>query len=343
MAHTFDPGAAASKDSGVFGLPHSVDEARVVLIPVPFEATCSYGGGTSDGPGAVLSASRQVDLYDVETGRPYEAGIAMLSEPVEVRAWNDEAKRAAEPVIEAGGVLTTDALKAAAAKVNALSEKMNAWVHQTAKTHLARGKLVGLVGGDHSVSYGSILAHAERYPQLGVLHVDAHADLRLAFEGFTWSHASIMRNVVDRIPGVVNLVQVGLRDMSEEEADVASRSDARIIQHYDSALAGALHDGIPWRTIVERIISPLPEHVYISFDIDGLDPALCPGTGTPVPGGLSFREALTLFRVLARSGRKIVGFDLTEVAPGPDGDEWDANVGARVLYKMIGWALRTQR
>jgi len=343
MTTKFDPGAAAAPGSGIFGLPHNAADAAVVLVPVPFEATCSYGGGTSNGPQAILDASRQVDLFDTETGRPYQAGIHMLPMPQDVLHWNHTARELAEPIIAAGGEVDSDpALLRARDNVNVLCDKMNGYVRTNVRAHLQQGKIVGCVGGDHSISFGSVEAYAEKYPGLGVLHVDAHADLRDAYEGFTWSHASIMRNVVDHLPGVARLVQVGIRDLSEEEHDVAQSSGGRIRLHTDVEMAASLGEGHAWSNLVQRILEPLPQHVYISFDIDGFDPALCPHTGTPVPGGLSWHQALTLIRILARSGRKIVGFDLTEVAPGPQGDEWDANVGARLLYKMVGWALKTR-
>jgi agmatinase len=344
MATHFDPGAAASPDSGIFGLPHSPDEALVVLVPVPFEATTSYGGGTSEGPGAVLHASRQVDLFDVETGRPYERGIALLPESENLRTWNTRAKERAQLVIEAGGVHADQPeLRAAAAEVNQLSEKMNDFVYRTTKQWLDKGKHVGAIGGDHSISFGSIQAHAEKYPGLGVLHLDAHADLRNAYEGFTWSHASIMYNVVQRLPGVKSLVQVAIRDMSEEEHQLIELSNGRIHAYFDATLQQRQFDGVPWNRLVDELVSHLPQHVYLSFDIDGLDPVLCPHTGTPVPGGLSFPQTNALIAGVVRSGRTIVGFDLTEVAPDPEGGEWDGNVGARLLYKMIGWMLKSQR
>jgi agmatinase len=336
MAH-FDPNAAAADGSGVYGLPHSPDEAKVVLIPVPFEATTSYGGGTVDGPRAILEASKQVDLYDRETGRPYEAGIAMLEEPSVLRALNEKARALAQPIIDAGGGDPEGTL----AEVNRLCEEMNRWVESQTRDWLGKGKRVGVVGGDHSTPFGAIAAHAERYPGMGVLHLDAHADLRRAYEGFTWSHASIMFNVAERLPNVGRLVQVGIRDFCEEEQEVIDGSGGRIVTHYDADLAARRFEGEPWARQVERIVSALPKQVYLSFDIDGLDPTLCPHTGTPVPGGLSFQEACALIAGVVRSGREIVGFDLNEVAPSPDGGEWDGNVGARLLYKMIGWTLKS--
>ena len=341
--HTFDPNAASPADSGVYGLPHTPDAAGVVLLPVPFEATTSYGTGTAAGPSAILAASRQVDLYDVETGRPYEAGIAMLAESAAVQAWNAEARPLAEKIIAAAGHVSGDrALQDARQRVDALCARVNDFVHAEAARELGRGKLVGTVGGDHAVAFGAIAAHAERFPGLGILHVDAHADLRQEYEGFAWSHASIMENVMRRLPGVARLVQVGIRDLCEEERDRIDASHGRIRTYYDAELARERCRGVPWGQQVERIVADLPEVVYVSFDIDGLDPTLCPHTGTPVPGGLSFNAASQLLGSVARSGRRIVGFDLVEVAPGPH-DDWDGNVGARILYKLIGWALQSRR
>ena len=312
---TFDPNAAASLDSGIFGLDDTPETAKVVLVPVPFEATTSYGGGTSQGPAAILRASRQVDLFDLETGKPYEAGIAMLPEP----GFPKPAGR--DP-----------------ASVNPVSRQVNAWVHKTCAHWLSRGKIVGTVGGDHSISFGAISAHAEKFPHLGVLHFDAHADLRHQYEGFEHSHASIMDNVV-RETRIERLVQVGIRDLCEEEHQRIASSGGRIVAFYDAELAEARFAGETWAAQCARIVAKLPKLVYVSFDIDGLDPALCPHTGTKVPGGLSFQMATSLLGAVVKSGRQLVGFDLTEVAPAPDGSEWDENVGARILYKLIGWSV----
>jgi agmatinase len=339
----FDPGAPARGD-GIYGLPHGPDDARIVIIPVPWEPTTSYGRGTVRGPSSILHGSRQVDLFDAQTGRPYEAGIALLPVDPEIVLWNAEACAASEPVIAAGGEVAGDPdLEARLARVNELSSKLNERVGAIARAWLDKGKIVGLIGGDHSTPFGAIAAHAERYPGLGVLHLDAHADLRDAYEGFTDSHASIIFNVARRLPAVARIVQVGIRDFSEEEHDVIRGSAGRIVTLFDHDLARRSFEGEPFGKIVRAVVEELPEHVYLSFDIDGLDPALCPHTGTPVPGGLGFQQAAALVAYVQESGRKIVGFDLCEVAPGPDGEEWNGNVGARLLYKMIGFTLLSQR
>lgn len=336
----FDPNAAAAPDSGIFGLPHDSDAARVVLIPVPFEATTSYGGGTSEGPQAILAASHQVDLFDINVGRPYEAGIHMLAEDLDILEWNGVGKVRAQGIITSGGVNPDiPDLVAAAEEVNALGAQLNERVEAIAEAWLSKNKIVGVVGGDHATPFGAIKAHARHFPGLGVLHFDAHADLREAYEGFTWSHASIMFNVMERIPEVARLVQVGIRDFCEDELDYIQGSDGRIVTYFDAQLKTRTLEGIPFSKSAEAIAESLPRDVYVSFDIDGLDPTLCPHTGTPVPGGLQLAEAVAILDAVVASGRRIVGFDLNEVSPGPEGDEWDANVGARVLYKLIGYTL----
>jgi len=337
---SFDPNAASPADSGIFGLSDSPEEAGVVLIPVPWDATTSYRAGTHDGPAAILAASRQVDLFDIETGRPYLAKIALLEESAEIRAWNRDARADAEAVIAEGGrVEPWSALAEKLARVNARSEKVNEVVYATARAWLDRKKIVGLVGGDHSTPFGTLRAHAEAYPGLGILHIDAHADLRHAYEGFRYSHASIMECVTREIPGVSRLVQVGIRDFCEEEHDRIAASAGKIRTFYDVELAASRRRGRLDEHFA-RLVAELPEDVYVSFDIDGLDPVLCPNTGTPVPGGLSFHEASALLGAVVAANKRIVGFDLNEVAPSPDPrDQWDGNVGARVLYKLIGWTL----
>ncbi|MEO8035158.1 MAG: agmatinase family protein [Acidobacteriota bacterium] len=336
---TFDPDAASGADSGIYGLPFSPDDSRVVVIPVPFEATTSYGGGTSGGPAAVLEASRQVDLFDRETGKPYAAGIAMLEIPKKIVRWNRDAKALARPVIARGGAVDRKT-RSAVAKVNAISESVNEWVYRQTLALLVQKKMAVVLGGDHSVPFGAIRAYADHYPGMGILHLDAHADLRDAYEGFVWSHASIFHNVMTRLPRVSRLVQVGVRDFGQAEGRMIETSNGRIVTYFDSDVSRKKDEGVPFASIADEIVGKLPPDIYLSWDIDGLDPTLCPGTGTPVPGGLSWNEAIALLRAIHRAGKRIVGLDLCEVSPGHT--EWDASVGARLLYKMIGFALLTQ-
>lgn len=338
---TFDPDAAAQPGSGIFGLTSGEEDSIVVLVPVPFDATTSYRRGAALGPAQIYEASKQVDLFDRETGRPYLQGIFYREPFAEIASWNEEACSAADPIIEAGGNIAGDTqLQSQLTRVNQLSERVNDYVYEATRELLTQGKLIGILGGDHSVPFGAICAHAQYDRGIGILHIDAHADLREAFEGFTYSHASIMHNVITRIDGIAKVVQVGVRDFGEREVDFIRSSGGLVSTYFDVDLFHAKFEGTTWKQLAARIVSELPQRVYISFDIDGLDPSFCPGTGTPVPGGLHFHEASYLIGEVVRTGRQIVGFDLNEVAPGPDNNEWNAIVGARLLYKMIGWSLQ---
>ena len=342
----FDANAAAPSDSGIFGLPYSIKEAELVLLPVPWEVTTSYGRGTANGPRAIAQASKQIDLFDMELGNFFEAGIAMLEESQDIQKWNQEASQLAQKIIAAGGVDSNPTLQNVAAEVNKYSAKLNEYVYTTTKNLLAQGKRVGLIGGDHSTPFGAIQAFLEKYPAIGILHFDAHADLRAAFEGFEYSHASIMHNVMEKT-ALKKLVQVGIRDFCEEEFNYIKNNKERVTAFFDATLSEQKLNGRYWSAICTDIIQCLPQEVYISFDIDGLNPRFCPHTGTPVPGGLDLREALYLIQQVVQSGRTVIGFDLNEVSPGNSAlsdtadpaAEWDANVGARLLYKLCGWTL----
>ncbi len=344
MSHVaFDPDAAAAPGAGVFGLPFDESASRIVLLPVAFDATTSYRPGTAGGPSAIFEASMQVDLFDSRFGRVYEQGIWMKEEDARVAAWNQEASELARPIVEAGGLGN---FGGPLSKINAICRSLNEFVYEQTKAVLKAGKVPGLIGGEHSTPFGAIRACAEATAGLGVLHVDAHMDLRDAFEGFEWSHASIMHNALTKLPAVKRLVQVGIRDFCEEESERISNSRGRIVTVYDREWSRARLAGSGLVDFERLKLAELPHNVYVSFDIDGLDPSLCPNTGTPVPGGLRWDEVNLWLEELARSGKRVVGLDLNEVNPGSaadDEDSWDAMVGARLLYKLIGVALMTRR
>lgn len=320
-------------DAGLFGASLSSDLAQIALVPVPFEATTSYGGGTSAAPEAILQASHQLDLFDKAWGNPFLSGISMIPSDQEILALSRSGKALAQEVIkswEKSGHPKEDAL----AKVNEYSKQVNDIVYKQCKSLLAQGKIVGILGGDHSCPYGLLKALSEQSANFGILHVDAHHDLREAYEGFEHSHASIMHNAMMDFP-IKSLLSIGIRDFSEQEYRLAT-TNKRIRTLYDIDLAQLQTSGESLNKIFTDALSFLPDEIYISFDIDGLEPHLCPHTGTPVPGGLRFQEAMILLELAVSLGKKIIGFDLCEVCPGDD--EWDANVGARVLYKLCGAA-----
>jgi len=336
-----EQGLPPGADAGFLGADLSADAAALVLLPVPWEATTSYGGGTSRAPQAIIRASHQLDLEDSFFDRPYRAGIAYLETEPLIEKLNEDAKPVARGVIESleQGQEAAEEL----ALVNQASARVNELVYKAAQQQLARGKHLGLVGGDHSSPEGLLRALAEHSAEpFAILHFDAHHDLRRTYEGFTHSHASIFYNVLQGISTVSKLVQVAIRDYSRGEKDYARQQGERCRVFYSNELFRMKAAGEPLQVITDTILATLPRRVYVSFDIDALDPPYCPSTGTPVPGGLDFDEACYMLEQLAASGREIIGFDLCEVSPAEDGNEWDANVGARLLYKLCGALLHSQ-
>ncbi len=333
----------------LFGVPQDRENSKIIIMPVPWEVTTSYGGGTSQGPDAILRASPQIDLYDIEVGEAYKYGYFLdAADPMDISE-NTRLKKIATDVIaqwDENGEISAQAQKLVD-QVNAGTTAMVERVRQRTRAILAAGKIPALIGGDHSTPLGLIQTLCEAHQnqpggQIGVLHMDAHADLREAYHGFVHSHASIMRNVMELPIPPAKLVQVGIRDFCREEYDFIQSSEGRIRTFFDREMKTQLLAGENWDHICRSIVAELPEKVYLSFDIDGLSPEFCPHTGTPVPGGLSFDQAMHLLRTVGQSGKTIVGFDLNEVAPDPESDsEWDGNVGSRMLFKMCGWTIRT--
>jgi len=340
MMENFDPNGLGVKGN-LFGLPITPDEAELIIIPVPWEVTVSYREGTAQAPKAILQASLQIDLFHHEIKEAWKSSVAMLTLADDLLNESNQQRQLAKTHIESleagkdaesGKVVTT--------KINEASENLNIYVKKLSSRYLNERKLVGLVGGDHSTPLGLLRALAEKYDRFGILQFDAHADLRKAYEGFTYSHGSIMFNAL-KLPAVNRLVQVGIRDYCQEELNVIDRSMGRVKTFYDVDLKSAMYQGKSWHSICQEIVKELPPLVYISFDIDALDPKLCPNTGTPVPGGMEFSEAVYLIGAVVKSGRKIIGFDLCEVAPGAN--EWDANVGARILWELSQWTVASQK
>jgi agmatinase len=332
----FNPNDVASAGNNIFGLPFSEKNSKLVLMPVPWEVTVSYSSGTAKGPKAIFDASMQVDLYDAIMPNAWQKGIFMLDENKALAKKSKAHRGLVEQYIDdlQNGKTNENTTK----KVNAVCVEMINEVEKTTSKLLDENKLVGLVGGDHSTPLGFLTALAKRHKEFGILQIDAHCDLRNAYEGFSFSHASIMYNAL-QIPNISKLVQVGIRDYCEEEFNFIQTNKKRVYTFFDKNIKHELYEGKSWKSICEKMVDALPEKVYISFDIDGLDPKLCPNTGTPVAGGLEFEQAVYLMETIIVKKKKIIGFDLNEVAPGKD--EWDANVGARMLFKMCHLILKS--
>lgn len=271
------------------------ERARAVVIPFGIEASVSYGGGTGAGPSAILAASHQLELYDEELRREayLDYGIAAIREPV-----------IAEP------------LEAALSQLSGIVEQV-----------LEEGRFPLVLGGEHSLTAGAINPFAARYKDLVVLQFDAHADLRDGYLGEKYSHAAAMRRVLDHPH--VELVSVGIRAISKEEADFADAHSDRVHIYWGKDQA---------RWDIEAIAAHLRGRpIYVSFDIDGLDGAVMPATGTPTPGGLSYLQALAILKRAAEVGT-IVGADVVELAPIPDFHIYDYTAAA-LTYKILNYAL----
>lgn len=332
----FDHNDAANPNNNIFGLPFSEEDADLIILPVPWEVTVSYKAGTARAPEHIFKASLQVELYDNDTNNAWRRGIYMRDTDRKVLLKSDYLRKEAELYInyiaQDENVNDNKFMCKTLKEVNEGGLFMNNWVYEQTKELLGKGKLVGLLGGDHSTPLGYYKAIAEKYGDFGILQFDAHLDLRQSYEGFKYSHASIMYNALNEIPKLKKLVQVGIRDYGDNELQIVADSESRIISFFDKDLKNRQFEGENWQTIADEIVEHLPQLVFISFDVDGLDPKLCPNTGTPVMGGLESEQAFYILRKIITSGRRFIGFDLVEV--GISSKEWDENVGARLLYKL---------
>lgn len=275
------------------------DTSEILIVSAPYEHSVSYGAGTASGPAAALESSGYVEFYDDEFDRElcYDKGIAT-----------------AEP-IDFGDKVDADALKL---------------IYDQVKSGLDDGKFVVTVGGEHTISTAPIKAHIEKYPKMSVLHFDAHSDLRDEYEGSKYSHASVFARVIEFL-APERLTQVGIRAQCIEESRLIKERGVNTF--YASAIRRGIH-GENW---VEKLVATLAPEVYVSFDVDFFDPAVMPATGTPEPDGFGYNEALTIFREMQRQGKRIIGFDVVELAP-IDGLTYPDITTSRLIYKMLNFA-----
>ncbi|MCX7696619.1 MAG: agmatinase family protein [Bacteroidales bacterium] len=344
MLFDFNPSNNFSKQAGIFGLPFAYDNARLILIPICWDVTTSYREGSALAPENILDASYQLDLYDPIWGNVWEKGIYLMEIDEEISDVNSIERRKARSIIDffenEEGELPPR-LKKALKEVNDACDQTNSYVFQKVKKVFEDNKIPALVGGDHSISFSSISFLSSHYQNFGILQFDAHADLRKAYMGFSHSHASVMRNVLENNSGIKKLVQVGIRDLCQEEMDFIQTHD-EIKTFFMKKIRYEQFTGKTWHVIAQEIVDQLPENIYISFDIDGLDATLCPHTGTPVPGGLLYDEVTYLLDTIVKQGKTIVGFDLVETGYDPI-NHWDEIVSCRLLYQLCLATLASQK
>jgi len=339
----FNPNAAGNPNNNIFGLPFTEEDARVILLPVPWEVTVSFGSGTSRAADQIFKASLQVDLFDPDMQDGWKQGFFMKQPDKKILLKSDYLRKEAELYIDyiskGNDVQENRFMCKSLREINDGANLLNTWVYEQTKALLDKDKLVGLIGGDHSTPLGFYKAIAEKHGDFGILQIDAHCDLRASYEDFTYSHASIMYNALNEVPQLQRLLQVGIRDFGEDEYDLIKNSNNRIVAYFDKDIKERQFEGETWKTIANEIVEQLPDKVHISFDIDGLDPKLCPNTGTPVAGGFEVEQVIYLFNKVIESGRKLIGFDLNEVSVGES--SIDSNVAARIVYKLCNLLLKS--
>ncbi|MFA6233658.1 MAG: agmatinase [Bacteroidota bacterium] len=283
---------------GIDKIHSSLESAEIVILSAPYEHSVSYGRGTGRGPQSILDASHYVEFWDEEFQRElcFDKGIATLA-----------------PIDFAGA--------ADAAALGMIEEQV--------REVLSRDKFVVTLGGEHTISAAAIKSHFEHYPQMSVLQIDAHSDLREEYEGSRYSHASVMARVLEFLPSE-RLVQAGIRAQCREEYERIERDGISTFFGWE------IRQGIYGQSWKERVLDALGNDVYITFDIDGLDPSIMPSTGTPEPGGLFWDETIQLMKMIGKQ-RRIVGFDLVELAPVPD-VAWPDFLAAKLVSKMLNAA-----
>jgi agmatinase len=272
------------------------NDSEIVIVSAPLEKTVSYGKGTGKGPEEILKASHYVEFYDEEQSRElcFEKGICTL-EPMNLQKLS--------------------------------IEKSLYKIHKEVAKHIDAGKFVVTLGGEHSLSTAPIMAYHERFPNLSILQIDAHSDLRLSYEGSKYSHASVMARVAEFNS---NIVQVGIRAQCKDESDF--RKEKKIKTFYAREIKLGMY-GESWQ---EFVVQNLKENVYITFDVDGFDPSFMPATGTPEPGGLFWDETMNLLKIVGQE-KNIVGFDVVELAPNKFHPSSNF-VAAKLVYKILNYA-----
>jgi len=327
----FAPDEVLSEDMNIFGMPFTEEEADIIIIPVNWDVSVSYKDGTSNAPQAVKKAAVQIETFDKEYENAWHSGFYMSDVDASLVEKNKEVRQKAVNHIEHISSQPRDFSRSNLKYINDACQALTKNIENKAIKLLNQKKIVGVLGGDHSSPLGLIRALSAHHEGFSILQIDAHADLREAYEGFEYSHASVMHNAL-KLSAVKKLVQVGVRDFGKNEMHTINNSAGRIKTFFDADIKARMFEGATWRCIVDEIVTALEEKVYISFDIDGLSLEFCGHTGTPVPGGLSYNEAVYLIKRIVESKKKIIGFDLCEV--GVSESEIDECVAARILYKL---------
>lgn len=340
----FDPNTITPDNGNYFGIALEPERAALVLLSAPWDATASLRSGSSYAPDAVIEASRYVDFYEPLAPNTWRKGIATAPIDYSIQDLSHRLRSDAEGVIKLHdelGISVLDNLmyERRLRRVNEGSAEMNLNLFKQVTRWLKQDKIVGVVGGDQSVTYSTVRALGHKYEKLGVVHIDSKCDMHESYQGFDFSHASTMYNILRDVPQVEKLVAVGVQEFSPIEWERAT-NDSRVSLYTAQDIWSRQFEGDTWANIVRSIINELPNDVYLSLDIDGLENECSPNRGHLTAGGLGFHRVVYLMERIVASGRRIVGFDITEVVPSIE-NKAEMRVVARLLFKMCSIALKS--
>lgn len=328
---SYNPNLTAQANGNFIGLPHSYEEAYYILIPMPWDVTTSSRPGTSNGPRNILDCSLQLDLADPHNINVWKNGFHWYPWRHEFMDKNDvlrEEARKIQDLYESGRSLDSDSQQSLYA-INSASQSIHGSMRKIIRSIRSDRKFPICVGGDHSCALGSLQAAHDNFPGMGILHFDAHLDLRKAYEGFEYSHASVFYNLLRDVPDIP-IVSVGIRDYCEEEWNRVNRNPMHSVC-YSQEIHLAHFRSESLRKLFMLYIDLLPTEIYVSLDVDVLEPHLCPNTGTPVPGGLQYYELMNIINLAIERGKRIVGFDICET--GGTG-YIDGYTSAKLIYDI---------
>ncbi len=336
MITYFNPESTFTNNSSIFGMPKNIP-TKLKLLPVAWEPTASFKKGTVNGPSSILKATKQMDLFHPYFKKIYKQGIFwhddLLKKTLKLNQDTSLVAKRILSAINTGNPPSTNDLNF----INKKSNQLNQLIYSNT---LNSKETIGLVGGDHSCPFGLIKALSEQYKgNFSIIHIDAHFDFRNEYQGFKYSHASIMHNIKTKINSPPSIYQLGIRDFCESEYKFALKNSTFLL---DQELHSKLLNGKNFHICLDELFSDLQEKIYISFDIDGMSPEFCPNTGTPVPGGINYSQATYLIQYLHKKGHCLIGFDLVEVSPKEKntlGQGLDEVIGARILYELSCFAL----
>lgn len=334
--------SADDADSGFYFRQNvSQEEAPLVLVSVPWGVTSANGLGAAFAPDAIIDASSSVSTFDVVSGKSLQGLVSTLEIDYDIQEMSQQVGPDASKISEHqadGGLLLGEYFTHKIAHINHAFAKMHRSVYNQCKAWCEKGKIIGVVGGDKSVCCGAVRALAELNPGMGLLYIDSVSGLNQKREIFDYSHTSALINLLENVPDLGRVACLGVKDITEEEIEYA-RSVQNLDMYFMERIVAQQYEGHVWAEQCDKIIETLPEKVYVSLGMGVFSLDVCPHTKNPIAGGLAFSHIVYLINRIVASGKKIIGFDVTDIIPQADSVN-DAMSGARMLAKLCCASLK---